>query len=256
MKIGLIGAGSMASALARGLGEPAVIFDVARERAEALAAEVGGEVAASNAELARAVDLVVLCHKPAQLEQVAEQVAGEARAVASIVAATRIARIEDAYPGAPVYRFIPNIPVEVGRGVLCYAPGSRAAEGPEQEVLRLFGRCGTVIALEESLIEPAMALMSCGPAFVALVVEAMAGAGARHGLEQEQATRLMVETLAGTAAYLDANGLDAGELRRRVATPGGVTEQGLDALERAGLRESLAAAVDLVVAATEPERAA
>ena len=101
-----------------------------------------------------------------------------------------------------------------------------------------------------------MALMSCGPAFLALVVDAMAGAGATHGLEQRQGTRLMVETLAGTAAYLGANGLDAAELRRRVATPGGVTEKGLDALELAGLRGALAGAVDLVVAATKPEPAA
>ena len=250
MRIGFIGAGSMASALGRGLGEPALIYDVQPERAEALASELGGTVAASNADLAEQADMVILAHKPAQLEEVAREVDGRARAVASIVAATRIAQLEAAYPGVPVYRFIPNIPVEVGRGVFCYASGTHAAEGPEDELLRLFSRCGVVVPLDEPLIEPAMALMSCGPAFVALVVEAMADAGARHGLERQQAARLVVETMAGTAAYLDANDLDAAELRRRVATPGGLTEKGLGVLEETGLRRSFDAAVDLVVEAS------
>lgn len=249
MRIGFIGAGSMASALARGLGERALVFDVQAERGEALARELGGQVAASNAELAEQVDLVILCHKPAQLDEVAAQVAGRAKAVASIVAATPLAQLEAAYPSIPVYRFIPNIPVEVGRGVFCYAPGSRAADGPEEALMRLFSRCGVVIPLKEPLIEPAMALMSCGPAFLALVVEALAEAGARHGLEPGQARRLVVETMAGTAAYLDANGLNAADLRRRVATPGGLTEKGLGVLEEMGLRRSFDAAVDLVVEA-------
>ena len=250
MRIGFIGAGSMASALARGLGEPALVYDVQPDRAEALATEVGGAVAASNAELAEQADVVVLAHKPAQLDEVAREVGGRAKAVASIVAATRVATLEAAYPGVPVYRFIPNIPVEVGRGVFCYAPGELAGEGPQDELLQLFGRSGVVIPLDEPLIEPAMALMSCGPAFLALVVEAMTDAGARHGLEPRQAARLVVETLAGTAAYLDANGLDAPQLRRRVATPGGLTEKGLDVLEESGVRGSFDAAIDLVVEAS------
>ena len=81
----------------------------------------------------------------------------------------------------PVYRFIPNIPAEVRQGVLCYVPGRLAAtDGPEREILELFGRAGAVIPLDsEPLIEPAMALMSCGPAFMALVAESFADAGRR-----------------------------------------------------------------------------
>jgi pyrroline-5-carboxylate reductase len=249
MRIGYIGAGSMASALARGIGEPGLVFDVDGSRADRLADAIGGQTAASNADLAERVDLTILCHKPAQLGQVSSEVGGRARAVASIVAATRTAQLEEAYGEIPVYRFIPNIPVEVGRGVLCYAAGTRASEGPEREVLRLFGRAGIVVPLDEPLIEPAMALMSCGPAFMALVVEALASAGTRHGLEREQATRLVVETMAGSAAYLDANGLDPAELRRRVATPGGLTEKGLQILEDGGVSRAFDDAVDLVVEA-------
>ena len=250
MRIGFIGAGSMASALARGLGEPALVSDPQADRAEALAAEVGGAVAASNAELAQGSDVVILCHKPAQLDEVAEQVGGQAKAVASIVAATPVSRLEAAYPDTPVYRFVPNIPVEVGRGVFCYAPGALASRGPEQDLVRLFGRTGVVIPLDEPLLEPALAVMSCGPAFLALVVEAMADAGARHGLDPMQARRLVTETMAGTAAYLDRNDLDAGALRRRVATPGGLTEKGLQVLEDGGLRRAFDDAVDLVVEAS------
>ena len=250
MRIGFIGAGSMASALARGLGEPALVYDVDPARAEALAAEIGGSAAGSNQEVAEGSDLVILAHKPVHTEEAAGQVAGAAKAIASIVGTVPTARLEAAYPGVPVYRFIPNIPVEVGRGVLCYAPGALAADGPEDEVLKLFGRAGVVIQLEEAQIDPAMAIMSCGPAFVALVVDSMAAAGARHGIERVQATRLVTETMAGTAAYLDANGLDAKELMGRVATPGGVTEKGLKVLEERGLPEAFQAAVNLVVEAS------
>ena len=114
----------MASALARGIGEPRARARPRRGPGERARRELGGEAVASNAELAERADVVVLCHKPAQLEEVAGQVEGRASAVASILAATPTDRIEAAYPDLPVYRFIPNIPAEVRQGVLCYAPGS------------------------------------------------------------------------------------------------------------------------------------
>src|SRR3954463_3082317 len=113
MNLGLIGAGNMASALARGIGAPVLVSDVEAERARALADELGGQALDSNAEVAERADVVVLCHKPAQLEQVAGEIADKVRAVASILGATRTEQIENAYPGAPVYRFIPNLPAEV-----------------------------------------------------------------------------------------------------------------------------------------------
>jgi pyrroline-5-carboxylate reductase len=250
MKLGLIGAGNMASALARGLGEPVLVHDVDSARARALAEELGGEDVASNAELAERSDVVVLCHKPAQLEEVAEQVGGRAAAVASILAATPTDRIEAAYPNVPVYRFIPNIPAEVRRGVLCYTPGSLAGEGPEEELLVLFGRAGAVIRLDEALLEPAMAVMSCGPAFMSLVAESFADAGVAHGLSADDARRMTVETMAGTAAWLSSHDLDLEGLRATVATPGGATERGLRRLESEGLRDVCRAAVDAVVEGT------
>ena len=253
MKIGLIGAGNMASALARGIGEPALVADVDAAKATALADELGGVAVSSNAELAERSDVVVLCHKPKQLAEVAQEVAGRAKAVVSILAATDTSRLEAAYPGVPVYRFIPNIPAEVRQGVLCYVPGRLAHDGPEAEILELFGRAGAIIPLaSEPLIEPAMALMSCGPAFMALVAESFADAGAAHGLPRDEALRMTVETMAGTAAYLREHEYDTEAVRMRVATPGGTTERGLNALEEHGLRDICRSAVDAVVQAARP----
>ena len=251
MRLGLIGAGNMASALARGIGEPVLVYDVDQAKAQALAEALGGEAVGSNAELAERADVLVLCHKPKQLDEVAAEVDGRAKVVVSILAATTTDQVAAAYPGASIYRFIPNMPTEVRRGVLCYIAGPGASEGPEDEILALMGRAGAVIALdEEPLIEPAMALMSCGPAFMALVAESFAEAGAAHGLDPDDAMRMVVETMGGTADYLAQHDYDAPALRARVATPGGVTEKGLITLEERGLRDVCRAAVDTVVEAT------
>jgi pyrroline-5-carboxylate reductase len=239
----------MASALARGLGEPVLVHDVDRERSELLAAAVGGEVAESNEALADRADTVVLCHKPWQLDEVAAEIRDRVTAVVSILGGTTVEAVERAYPGKPVYRFMPNIPAEVGRGVFCYAPGAHAAEGPEEEILDLFGRAGTIVRLPEPLIEPATALMGCGPAFFALVVEALVDAGVRHGLAPNQAALMATETMAGTAEVLRENELDTAGLRRRVTSPGGSTARGLAALEAGGVRTAFGDAVDAVVGA-------
>jgi pyrroline-5-carboxylate reductase len=252
MKLGLIGAGNMASALARGIGEPVLVYDIDNTKARALAEELGGEAVGSNAELAERADALVLCHKPKQLKEVAAEVETERpRVVISILAATTTEQLSAAYPDASIYRFIPNMNAEVGRGVLCYVAGPRAADGPEEKILALMGRAGAVIRLDdEPLIEPAMALMSCGPAFMALVAESFADAGVAHGLDADDAVRMVVETMGGTADYLAHHDYDGPALRARVATPGGTTEKGLISLEENGLRDVCRAAVDAVVEAT------
>jgi pyrroline-5-carboxylate reductase len=246
MRIGLIGAGNMASALARGWGEPVLVSDVDHARAEALAAELGGEAPGSNAYVADNADVVALCHKPGQLEEVAAEIRNRAKAIVSILGGTSVAAVEAAYPGLPVYRFMPNIAAEVGQGVFVYSPGTKASEGPERDVLELFGRIGTVVPTPESLIDAATAINGCGPAFFALVVEALVEAGVRHGLQPDAAALMAVETMAGTASVLRASGHDTLGLRRRVTSPGGSTARGLAALERAGVRRAFSDAVDAV----------
>lgn len=243
MKLGFIGAGNMASALARGIGEPVYVTDVVPGKAEALVEELGGEVLETAAYVADSADAIVLAHKPGQLREVAEQVGGRAKIVVSILGATTTTEVEEAYPGAEVHRFLPNIPVEARQGVLVYA-----ARTENRELVELFGRAGQVVRLpKEELVEPAMALMSCGPAFMALVAEALVDAGVLHGLDPDTATTLVVETMAGSATVMRASGGDTRGLRRRVTSPGGSTARGLAALERAGLRASFEDAVTAVV---------
>jgi len=167
-----------------------------------------------------------------------------ARAVVSVLGATPIAAIQIAYPGVPVFRLMPNTPVEVRKGVICYAPVPGVDPELERQVLALFARLGIVVTVAESLIDVAMAVMSVGPAYQALIAEAQVDAAVRHGLGAALAGRLVVETMAGTAALLAARGNDTLTVRREVTSPGGSTARGLAALERAGLRAAFLDAID------------
>jgi pyrroline-5-carboxylate reductase len=246
MQIGLIGAGNMARALARGWNRPVLVADPVSERAQALVAEVGGEVLTTNAEVAQRAEVVVLCHKPAQLVDVALEVAPYARGVASILAATPLAALYDAYPEQPVYRFIPSLPVEVCQGAVVQAAPEREA-ALDAPVRELFAELGTLVVLPDALVDVAMGLMSCAPAYVALVAEAQIDAGVRRGIPAAQSAELVVQTLAGTAELLRRRGNDTLAVRREVASPGGVTARGLAALERAGLRAAFSDALDAVL---------
>ncbi|HWY17404.1 MAG TPA: pyrroline-5-carboxylate reductase [Solirubrobacteraceae bacterium] len=256
MQIGLIGSGNMARALARGWGRPLLCADPVAERAQALAAEIGGKALSTNADVARRADLVVLCHKPAQLDEVAREVAPHAKVIASILAATPLQALRNAYPEQPVYRFIPSLPVEVRQGAVVQgvdAPSGGVDAGMaldgtlDAAVAGLFAELGTLVVLPDALLDVAMGLMSCGPAYVALVAEAQIDAGVRHGIPAAQGAELVVQTLAGTAELLRRRANDTQAIRREVASPGGVTARGLDALERAGLRAAFSDALDAVL---------
>jgi pyrroline-5-carboxylate reductase len=246
MRVGLIGAGNMARALARGWGDPVLCSDGGSGRAKALAEELGGQALDSNAAVARAADLVVLCHKPAQLAQVAHELSGGVSAVASVLGTTPVAALERAYPGVPVFRLMPNTPVEVRQGVVCYSPASGVDERLEADVVALFERLGRVVRIEERLIDAATAVMGVGPAYQALLAEAQVDAAVRYGLSATVAWRLVVETMAGSAALITARGGDTLTVRREVTSPGGSTARGLQALEDAGVRSAFQAAMDAV----------
>jgi pyrroline-5-carboxylate reductase len=255
MRIGLIGAGNMARALARGWGEPVLCSDAGSGRARALVDELGGMAFRTNLEVAEQADLVVLCHKPQQLEQVAGEISGTASVIASVVGGTSTERLQAAYPGTTVFALMPNTPVEVRRGVILLAerPPAKAAGAihpdPELEsrVVDLFGRLGTVVTLPEQLLPAAAALMSVGPAYQALVTEAQVDAGIRRGLSASLAGQLVVETMAGTAALLEHRGNDTLAVRREVTSPGGTTARGLAALDAGGVRSAFHDAIDAVL---------
>jgi pyrroline-5-carboxylate reductase len=246
MRVGFIGAGNMARALARGLGEPVLCTDSGSGRAKTLADELGGEALASNRELAEKADLVILAHKPVQLEAVASEVAGTAKAVVSLLARTPQAEVARAYPGTPVVRAEPNLPVEVRRGVTSIAE-SDVDPQLRQAIHDLFERVGTVVVLPERLMTVAGGCAGVGPAYWALLVEAQVDAAVRRGIPAAQATALVAGTMRGTAELLHARGVDTFGLRREVTSPGGTTSRGLAALESGGVRTAFHAALDAVV---------
>jgi pyrroline-5-carboxylate reductase len=124
---------------------------------------------------------------------------------------------------------MPNQPVEVRRGVLCYVAAEGMSEGLRTELLKLLEPLGDLIPLKEELMDPAMAIMSSSPAYIALVAEALARGGEREGLDPELAGELVAGALAGTAALLRER--DPATIRSAVASPGGATEAGLAHLE-------------------------
>jgi pyrroline-5-carboxylate reductase len=248
MQIGFIGAGNMATALARGWGEPVLVHDAFRPRAEALVGELGGEVFDSNHELAQRVDAVLLAHKPAGLERVAAEIGGAADAVISILGGVPVAALRAAYGATPVVRIIPSVPVEVRQGVSCHARDEEASERLTEQAIELFERVGLVVSVDEAQMGVATGLMSCAPAYVALVAEAQVDAGVRAGLPADLAGALVAANFAGTAALLQARGMDTLAVRRAVTSPGGITARGLAALEHAGIRAAFDDAMQAVIA--------
>jgi pyrroline-5-carboxylate reductase len=236
MIVGFVGSGSMAAAMARGWAgelEGMLFSDSGSGRAVRLAQEVGGE-AASNREIAERADFVVVAVKPAALDAVAPEL-GAARRLVSILAAVPVAWLEAAFPEAEVLRVMPNVGVEVRRGVLCVAGDASAEVRAKLAVL------GALVEIADEDFDAATAVMGCAPAYLALAVEAIADAGAADGLDPQLARELVVETAAGTAELLRT--WAPADLRRAVASPGGSTEAGLEALDREGARVAFEAAV-------------
>jgi pyrroline-5-carboxylate reductase len=237
MIVGFVGSGSMAAAMARGLAgvvEGMLFTDSGSGRAGELASELGGEAVASNSELAERADVVVLAVKPAKLAGAAEQLAG-AKVVVSLLGATSLETVSAAFPGAEVVRVMPNVGVEVRKGVLC------VAGAPDPEVRAMLETLGHVVELPDSEFDAATAVMGCAPAYLALAVEAIADAGIVDGLDPGLARELVVETTVGTAELLRIR--HPADIRKAVASPGGSTEAGLEALDRLGAREAFEAAV-------------
>ncbi len=247
MQVGLIGAGNMARALARGWGDPVLCCDGGSGRAQALAQELGGQACRSPREVAARCDLVLLAHKPGQLEAIATDVSPARKPIASVLGGVSIAALREVYPGLPVFRLMPNTPVEVRRGVSCVSVAADVEEALAQQVVSLFSRLGTVQRVGEAQLETAAAVMGVGPAYQALLAEAQVDAAVRHGLKPVLAAQLVAETMAGTAALLESRGYDTLEVRREVTSPGGTTARGLAALERAGVRAAFQDAIDAVL---------
>ncbi len=233
----------MARGWARSPDGPQMFFtDLDAERAQSLAAEVGGETRGDLKSLVADCDALLLAVKPAALESVAGDLGGKAPPILSVIAATSVERINQLFPGVPVLRVMPNQPAEVGRGVMVHAAPQPGAEA----LVQLLPALGSTFELPEETIDAAMAVMSCAPAYVALFAEALADAGSQDGLEPALSLELVAGTLEGTAELLRERDPEA--IRKAVAPPGGATEAGLDALNEAGFSDAIESAVQASLA--------
>jgi pyrroline-5-carboxylate reductase len=251
MKVGFVGAGNMATGIARGWSaardEPdapeAMSFsDADPDRAKQLAEEVSGEAVADNRTLAEASDLVVLAVKPNVLDAVAPDLVEAGTPVVSILAGTSLERLGEALPGIELVRLMPNLGAQLRQAVLCVAYPEATAKSQRERVAKLLGLLGDVIELDEEKIDAATALMGCSPGYLALMAEVLLEAGVAEGLTEDQALRMISKAMSATGGLLEQHQPTA--LKEAVASPGGMTEAGLNALEERGVHHALRAAVD------------
>lgn len=261
MRLALIGAGVMGQALARAAGQGGLpadgliyLYDADLAKAAAFAAEIGAAACATAAEAAENADIVLLAVKPAvvspAISSFASQLTGSTTLV-SIAAGVTLNQLRNLAGSAPaIARAMPNTPAQIGKGVtaVCFDKA-----GPEQvsAVLALFRSCGLVFEVKENLMDAVTGLSGSGPAYVYLMIEALADGGVRQGLPRDMALRMAAMTLEGAARLVLESGQHPAQLKDQVTTPGGTTIEGLAVLEAAGLRTAL---IDAVAAATAKSR--
>jgi pyrroline-5-carboxylate reductase len=258
LRVGFLGAGKMATALARGwitagLLSPAVCraSDPVPGAREAFAGATGGAAGADNVAVVESSDLIVLAVKPQNIAELLAEVAsavGPRHLVVSIAAGVTLGQLTAAL-GADrrLIRVMPNTPCLVGASASGYAPGEAVTTDDIALVDRLLNVVGTAFRLPEHLLDAVTGLSGSGPAFVYAVIEALSDGGVRVGLPREVATALAAQTVLGSARMVLETGLHPGVLKDQVTSPGGTTIAGIHALERGGLRAAL---MDAVEAAT------
>jgi pyrroline-5-carboxylate reductase len=273
---GIVGFGRMAQALLLPLISDGVIAAaavraaVASEASARQLAEAHGLAVSTNAVAAWGCSTVLLAVKPQQLQAVAAAATPpgdlpdhpgpfgktplERPLLLSVLAGVRLERLEALFPGWACVRAVPNTPCLVRSGLTGLAWGQGVDHRRREWVRGLFARVGEVMELPEGQLDAFLALTSSGPAFVALVAEALADGAVAAGLPRQQAQHLAHRTLAGTAALLHERELHPGQLKDMVSSPGGTTIAGLRELERGGLRSALIEAV-LAAAARSRELA-
>jgi pyrroline-5-carboxylate reductase len=255
LKIGFIGAGQMARALAAGFvragivaGEAIVASDPSSSAVAAFrAATPDAAILPSNAAVAASADVLVLAVKPQQITEILAELGAVDRRplVISILAGVRLATLAAGLgEHARLARVMPNTPCLVGQSASGYslAPGASAEDA--QLVDRLFSAVGRAFPVPEQLLDAVTGLSGSGPAFVYLVIEALSDGGVRMGLPRETALAMAAQTVRGAAEMVLASGEHPAVLKDRVTSPGGTTIAGLHALEAGSLRGTLINAVE------------
>ena len=262
LKIGFLGAGKMATALAKGFvnaglarTEDLLASDPVEGARHAFSKEVGAKATTGNAEVLQFARVLVLAVKPDQVSAVLGQVKShftERHLLISIAAGVPIAKLAAAMGGkARIIRVMPNTPALVGASASAYALSEGALPEDGQLAQRLLSAVGVAYQVKESLLDAVTGLSGSGPAYVYMVIEALSDGGVAAGLPRDVATQLAAQTVLGSAKMVLETGLHPGVLKDMVTSPGGTTIEGLQELERGGLRAALISAVR---AATEKSR--
>lgn len=257
--VAFLGAGNMAGALIKGLlaagvlaPEQVLCTDVRKPRLEELQGKHGVRVLSSNEEAARLADVVVLATKPQAFERLLPEVAKGLRPGAlavSIAAGIPIFAIEELLPpGTRVVRTMPNTPAIVDAGATAISAGTHATDDDVALVRALFDSVGVTVVLDESLLDAVTGLSGSGPAYIFLIIEALADAGVKVGLHRDSAQLLAAQTVLGSAKLLLETGEHPGRLKDMVTSPGGTAIAGLHTLEAGGLRTTLINAVETATA--------
>lgn len=255
---GFIGAGRMATALIRGMigagvAEPGgiVASDPLEPTRRALSEATGVEVLSNNLVVAERSNVLILAVKPQSMAAVLAELQPVVTAdhlVISIAAGVSLDTLDSGLgPDCRLIRVMPNTPALLGEGASGYSLGQNASAHDEAIVRSCLDSVGLAYRVPESLLDAVTGLSGSGPAFVYVMIEAMADGGVRMGLPRDVASALAAQTLLGAARMVLETGLHPGLLKDQVASPGGTTIAGLQALERGAVRATL---IDAVEAAT------
>ena len=253
--IAFIGGGNMAEALIRGLLEAGIakagsicVSDVVAARLTHLRRRYHVRTTADNAEAAGRADILFLAVKPQNMEEALDAVAPglkDSCLVVSIMAGVPTEKIEQRLGGkGRVVRVMPNAAALVGKGAAGVAGGKRARRRDVETVVGLLASVGRAIVVNETQMDAVTGLSGSGPAYVAVIIEALADGGVLMGLPRETALMLAAQTVSGAAAMVLETGEHPGRIKDQVASPGGTTVEGLAALEDGGLRSALIRAVE------------
>jgi pyrroline-5-carboxylate reductase len=253
-KIGIVGAGKIGSAIARGIIRAGLVSkdqvmasDVSDPLRESIAKELGIKVTRDNGKLCDFADIVILAVKPQIVDSVLKESAkklGKTKLLVSVAAGVPVSRLEaNLAQGARVVRVMPNIPCVVGAGAAGYAAGERATAKDMETVGLLLNSFGVAMPVEEKYLDAVTGLSGSGPAYVFLFIEALADGGVQAGLSRDVALKLAVQTVYGSARMALESSKHLGELKDEVTSPGGTTIAGLFALEQRGFRGTVMEAV-------------
>ncbi len=257
MIVAVIGAGKIGEAVANSVAKSGQVTRViiTKRNLSTLSRSRSRKVTVTsdNREAAKKADLLVVAVKAGDAKQVLGEIyqftAG--KIVISLMAAITIERLERILPRAKVVRSMPNIAAVIGEAITAYSLGSKVTSADEAKVEFILGCFGDYVKVPESLLNPITALSGSGPAYIAVVIEAMVSAGLKVGIPRDISLKLVTKTLTGTANLLSEKKMHPAELRDTVTTPSGTTIAGIYELERGSLRTSIMNAVEAATIAAE-----